>query len=214
MNLATALRVLSPCRTLAGASGTALQNKIVDELETGSVCFVIDQIAWYWLDKTSTETPSSPDVVATVRGSGSPGRWFKLEGGAGGGIEVLASNIDAGDLPFELPTSGAFGVPTDLEVTFGASVIGDQFDINVWVEIQNEDGNAHEIEAQLLLDAVPILQTQLITAPAVQTILFPLKYVQTLIADDASLAFSAGFRCDGAGAQIIAGSISVTKIPA
>jgi hypothetical protein len=78
-NSATPYRVLDPKLTLTGASGDSLQNTIVDPLPNGSVAWVIAENGFWYLAKYSTEAVGA-DVIATIRGSGSPGRWKRVGG--------------------------------------------------------------------------------------------------------------------------------------
>lgn len=91
------VRLISPRQTLLGATGNALENLITDLYITGTICFVVAENAFYRFNKTSTAAVSVPDVIATSRGAGVPGRWFKM-GGDGETIYPLSNVyfIDAG----------------------------------------------------------------------------------------------------------------------
>lgn len=83
MNLAVSFRLLSPRATLLGASGTSLENIIIDPLEDGSLSFVVAENAVYYLAKESVLAPAPPLIIATSKGVGVPGRWIQLTGGGG-----------------------------------------------------------------------------------------------------------------------------------
>jgi len=214
-NSAINYRLLDPKTVLlGGGDGESLENVIIDPLPNGALCFVNDQDAVYRLAKFALTAVSAPDVIATSRGAGVPGRWVKITGtSAGGGIEVLAAN--ASELPFDLPNTGEFGTPTGLSVTFGPSVTGDMFVVQVWAETVNESLSTQAIQGQITLDAVSVFDSQISHEVAVNANTFaPLQYVVTLLADNPAPVFSAGYRAFGAGVDLTAASISVTKIPA
>ena len=74
-------RILAPRETLQGAgSPNSLENLITDPLPDGSVCYVIDQSDVFILEKNSTDPVSPPNLIATGKGSGFPGRWRRYEG--------------------------------------------------------------------------------------------------------------------------------------
>ncbi len=46
-------------------------------LQTGALCFVLENTSVYWLDKESDVEVSPPAVVAAYYGASAPGRWFQ-----------------------------------------------------------------------------------------------------------------------------------------
>ena len=117
MNAAVAFRILSP-RMLLGGSGdpNSLENVIVGPLESGAVCWVLDQSSFYRLDKTSGLPVSAPAVIATGQGASNPARWIVVPGtgGVGGGLyeasadtNTLVTSLTANYVPV---TGPAFAV--------------------------------------------------------------------------------------------------------
>lgn len=94
-NSAVSYRVLDPKPLLLGASGDSLQNVIVDPYPNGALVFVEDQASIYRLAKNSLAAVSAPDIIATARGAGSPGRWIKYAAGGGGGGVTLYTDAGA-----------------------------------------------------------------------------------------------------------------------
>jgi hypothetical protein len=60
----------------------ALNNWMPAELVEGALCMVLDQASLYRFDKHSTTAPSGVNVIATMAGTGVPGRWKKLATGS------------------------------------------------------------------------------------------------------------------------------------
>lgn len=128
-----------------------------------------------------------------------------------GELSALASNAT---VPFDIPNAGSFIVPTGMTLTFGQCYAGDVFIIDAWVQVSELGGNARDVDARVYLDGATLLTTALYEVAANGFLHFPVKYVHTLASDNASPDFAIGYRADGAGPDVTAGSISVTRIRA
>ncbi len=78
-----ATRVLDPRAVLLGTGNPdSLENIIPDLYVTGSLCWVVAEQSLYYLSRESMAAVSPPDVIATARGAGEPGRWLVYASGA------------------------------------------------------------------------------------------------------------------------------------
>jgi hypothetical protein len=75
---AVAFRLLGPRQGLSGPIPESLENIIIDPLPDGALCWVITEQQLYYLDKHSMAAVAPPDVIATSKGPGFPGRWVKF----------------------------------------------------------------------------------------------------------------------------------------
>jgi hypothetical protein len=81
----SALNLLSPRALLQGSGNAdALENVNPTPLPDGALCWVINQAAFSYLDKTSVAAVSAPAIIATALGAGVPGRWIQIQTGGGG----------------------------------------------------------------------------------------------------------------------------------
>lgn len=126
-NSAVAYRILDPKLTLTGASGDALENEIVDPLPDGSVCWVIAEAGFWFLNKYSLATPGA-DVIATSKGAGVRGRWIRV-GTSGSGFEPTFAQIVLSSGAFTLGSSGLWQAMPTSETTYSALLVQD-IDIN------------------------------------------------------------------------------------
>jgi hypothetical protein len=79
-------RIVAPrARLLGSGFGDSLENLNGQVLPDGAVCWVNDQAAWYFFQKSSVASPSGTTIIATVQGTAVPGRWHVLESGGGAG---------------------------------------------------------------------------------------------------------------------------------
>jgi hypothetical protein len=125
-------------------------------------------------------------------------------------VSVLASNAST----FDIPNSGTYGSPTGMSVTFGQCYAGDRFLIDAWAQITEGGGNAREVTSRLWLDGATLITTQALEVGANGVIHFASKYLHTLASDNADPEFAAAYLADGAGPDVTAGAISVTRIQA
>jgi len=86
LNSPPALRVIAPrARLLGTGDSDALQNVNTTDLPTGSMCWVQDQAALYYLAKGNTSPSAPPGLIVPASG---PGRWLLVSGGGGGDIPM------------------------------------------------------------------------------------------------------------------------------
>jgi len=69
-------RLLPASTTLFGAAGS-LEN-ILAPLASGALCWVIEEASLYSFDASSLAAVAPPNVIATARGAGAPGRWIRV----------------------------------------------------------------------------------------------------------------------------------------
>jgi hypothetical protein len=78
---------LMPARTAlypgAGVPASeCLNNQMPEELVQGDLCFVLSQNNLYRFSKRSMEVPNGNTIIATMAGTGVPGRWIALSSAA------------------------------------------------------------------------------------------------------------------------------------
>ena len=129
---------------------------------------------------------------------------------------VVASN--ASSLPFDLPISGDWGVPTDcsFELTVAA---GDQLVFHFWGEVVNADGsNPHGVDTALqTYDPgedlwTPFFTTTPIDLEANEVRQFSMLY-SLIVAESGTFTYGAGLRANGAGPDLNFGAFTITHIP-
>jgi hypothetical protein len=79
---------LMPSRTALTPSGgvpagECLNNWMPAELTEQALCYVLSQQCLYRFDKTSVAAPNGSSIIATMAGTGVPGRWVSMSGVAG-----------------------------------------------------------------------------------------------------------------------------------
>jgi hypothetical protein len=85
-NVDVGFRILSARPVLTGISnGASLENLICDAIPDGTLVWVIAEQTPYYFSKFSTAAVSAPAVIATGRGAGVAGRWFRFQGGGATG---------------------------------------------------------------------------------------------------------------------------------
>lgn len=136
------------------------------------------------------------------------GNEYLPEQPSGGGVELIAQN---GDLPFDIPISGTFGAPDGMTVAAQAGLTGDVYLIDVWALILEGGGNPQAVEARIYYNETIILNVGELTVGANENMLHTMKYAYTLLADDATPEFSPRYHASGAGPDVVAGTISVSK---
>jgi hypothetical protein len=97
IDLPTPHRILTSRAFLQGSgNGDSLENVNPSPLPDGCLCWVIDQAAVYRFDKASTGPSSPPDVIPTIFGVASPGRWRRIqatENVAYGSLSAAAGSV-------------------------------------------------------------------------------------------------------------------------